>query len=498
MALVSSLKSAPSPLMSKSERRMHHLRELMVQKVTRLYKSKTGKKITPSKLDTINNELDALLAHHNPSDNDLNKIVQLLMRNSKDSGSASHISQAPASSVGMMRDDAPSVIGSAVAVNKQAATPPQGGQRAQIPRRPMLPASGAAAFNQRAKQIQDDMWAKLSKKDVSEFERDETRRKMVRRDRMMEQRRALDEQVQYNVSRKRQEEEEEQRNVQIEAKKVEEWKQEMAVEDKKRKEAYETEKMERDAQLQDLDRRRAAEEEHKRMEEERIASVIRTELEAEQQQAVEKKMKAKESVAKFMQYNAEQRALKDHQKEKENELDRDLHKMYIDRLEKQEKEREDALRKLYDRQTFRAMQGSKLAAGWSEKAAEDERRAAREQELLLQKVQNEEKARVQAITSEKEKIKKCLAQQIADKERRRMEEKHEWMSLREHIANDVKKAEVQEKDRLCAKRRREVENKKAIQEQIRAKAQQPNSAMSREEMRINKELLRRLSDWEAK
>ena len=52
-----------------------------------------------------------------------------------------------------------------------------------------------------------------------------------------------------------------------------------------------------------------------------------------------------------MEYNAEQRALKDSQKQKEFELDKELHKMYIDKLERQEREREVGLKKLYDRQS---------------------------------------------------------------------------------------------------------------------------------------------------
>ena len=138
--------------------------------------------------------------------------------------------------------------------------------------------------------------------------------------------------------------------------------------------------------------------------------------------------------------------------------------------------------------------GSRMAAGLAERAQEDERRAAAEQERMLEKVQRQERHRLQAITNEKEKIKSYLAKQIEEKEKRKIAEKTELLELRETLMADVRAAEQQEKDKARAKRQRDVANRSAIEHQILSK-KLCSEAMTKQERLINRQLLRRLTDF---
>ena len=198
-----------------------------------------------------------------------------------------------------------------------------------------------------------------------------------------------------------------------------------------------------------------------------------------------------------MEYNAEQRAMKEREKQKECDLDRQLHMEYINKLEKQEKERERSLKKLYDRQHRQIQAGSKMAAGLAERALEDERRAVTEQKKMFEKASKAEELKNSQIAREKENIKSYLAQQIHDKEARKLQERQELAGLKESLMADVRAAESQEREQRMLKRVKNVENRAAIEKQILGKHRpETQEAMTSNERRINKQLLRRLSDFD--
>eukprot|EP01064_Diplonema_japonicum_P005614 TRINITY_DN13737_c0_g2_i1.p1 TRINITY_DN13737_c0_g2~~TRINITY_DN13737_c0_g2_i1.p1 ORF type:complete len:498 (+),score=143.42 TRINITY_DN13737_c0_g2_i1:81-1496(+) len=466
----------------KNERRLMHVKELMVQKVSKRYMASTGEKLNTAKLAFITEEVGKLLTQKNPTDSDLSKVVHVLkVKFGRSRRSDEHDPRRTSS--------LPEVPRSA-GEDKERGSSRQSENMA--PHQPNSPPLGLYA--QRNLLVREDMWARLSKKDQQDYEVEEAKRKKKTKERMLEQRKALDEQIRQQQVRKQWEHEEEEKVHKMEATKLESWKVEMELEEKKRKQASVLEKRDRDEQLKDLDRRKRAEEDLKKREEADIAKKIQTELEAEQQATVAKRLKAKDDIAKFMSYNAEQRQIKTSMKDKEMEEDRELHKMYVEKLEKQEREREESLRKLYARQSKQVALGSRIAAGLAERAAEDERRAAEEQRRMLEKVQNEEKRRQLAIVTEKEKIKMYLAQQIHEKERRKQQEKDDLVNLRDRMMADVKISEEQEKEKASMKRAKEVKNRCAIEDQIRTKHACTQEAMSNQERRINRQLLRRLSN----
>eukprot|EP01059_Diplonema_ambulator_P006947 TRINITY_DN16515_c0_g1_i2.p1 TRINITY_DN16515_c0_g1~~TRINITY_DN16515_c0_g1_i2.p1 ORF type:complete len:211 (+),score=40.64 TRINITY_DN16515_c0_g1_i2:55-633(+) len=165
---------------NKNERRLMHIKELMVQKVSKQYTASTGDKVNTAKLAFISDQIENMLASRSPTDQDLNKIVyQLKAKYGRGTSRAS---------------------GSVVETGRSASLPevasqeaPASRQAEMTPRQPSSPPLGQHA--QRNLQIREDMWARLSKKDQQDYEREEARRKKKAKERMEEQRKALDEQI---------------------------------------------------------------------------------------------------------------------------------------------------------------------------------------------------------------------------------------------------------------------------------------------------------------
>eukprot|EP01060_Flectonema_neradi_P039636 TRINITY_DN87_c6_g1_i3.p1 TRINITY_DN87_c6_g1~~TRINITY_DN87_c6_g1_i3.p1 ORF type:complete len:396 (+),score=106.21 TRINITY_DN87_c6_g1_i3:120-1307(+) len=385
--------------MKGSERRINRIRDLMVQKICKMYKDQTGEKVNSKKMGFVNEKLQHVLVSRNPTDQDLMKILSELKHEYEGEKTSK---RASSSILEPLNRKGSSVVGQLPLEDTQkkeesSSLEPTVSAPPTMPHPPSV-LSGAM----RNRIVQNDMWARLSKKDLQEYEIEESNRKKRTKDRMMAQKLALDEQVKQQQIRKAAERDAEERAHHEDELRAQQWRCEQEAEEARKRQAYNLEKQQRDQQLREIDKRKKLEQEEKRMEESAIASKIKQEIEAEQTAAVNKRLKAKEYITKFMEYNTEQRAAKNAAKEKEFELDKQLHRMYIDKLEKQERERDDSLKKLYARQNKQIAMSSKLAAGLAEKAADDERRAAAEHQKMLERVQNEEKRKQTQIASEKE------------------------------------------------------------------------------------------------
>ena len=148
--------------------------------------------------------------------------------------------------------------------------------------------------------VQNDMWARLSKKDLQEYEMEESNRKKRTKDRMMAQKLALDEQVKQQQIRKAAERNAEERAHQEDELRAQQWRCEQEAEEVRKRQAYNVEKQQRDQQLREIDKRKRVEQEEKRLEESAIAHKIKQEIEAEQNAAINKRLKAKEYITKYV------------------------------------------------------------------------------------------------------------------------------------------------------------------------------------------------------
>lgn len=330
-----------------------------------------------------------------------------------------------------------------------------------------------------------DMWAKMCAKDQENFFREKQMEKKVGKEKAEEQRLYLDQQVALRKNKKQTVVQEERLFVQHEMQQLEIWKAQEEKEVARKKSRFDEERKARDEQL-DLARARKHEEaEVLRLVDVEQAKKSQTEYAKEQKMIEVKKLKTKDEVAKFHEYNSQFQDSRKNQLEKERSMDREHQRLFLERLEKQEQEREDALLKMHERQKRQFVMASKIQGSQAEKSRTDEDKAAVYLARTEAKNDATKKAKLDKEKDEKVKLKQYLTLQMLAKEKDAAERRAQLEDQKVQVKMEMEESERREAQRRVKEKQKSLRHRAEIEDQIREHAQRRNVIMTETEMRLN-------------
>ena len=338
----------------------------------------------------------------------------------------------------------------------------------------------------------DDVWAELCHRDVEEYNCSLAAQRRVVKKKEEEQRQFLEAQVERRRQLRVAAHEEELRQAKLE----EEQRKVFEAEEIKKKELVKqklaAEKKLRDEQLAHALERKMREEVAKKLENEAQAKQAQVECAKETELQNAKRLKQKEEVLKFQEINKVFEEMKSQQRQKEADYDKEQQRLYLEKLAKQERDRDEALVKLFEKQKKQGQIASEMAASVLVKAAEDERKAQeytakKEAERLaaLKRKQDKEE-------QEKMKVKQTLALQILEKEQVRLHQRDELLHQREEIKKEVQQAMQQERQRAAMEKMKKERQRALLEEQIDARSQSRIVHMSEDERKLNAKLIEKV------
>jgi hypothetical protein len=255
----------------------------------------------------------------------------------------------------------------------------------------------------------------------------------------------------------------------------------------------EIEKLDRDEQMEySLNRRKESEE--KRQREDRILlERIDQEMQEEAKEIVEKKRRERDVIKELMKENEAERRMKlSYRKQQAAEELRQLQE-YNALIERQEKERQEELSRRVSRQKelIRRMEET-VTKKIQEKSNDDNMRALKQQAERDARCIEIDAFKMKRLDECREEMKRTLAQQIQEKERRQREE----AELREIHAQilrlDSEEFIKSEKERQELRRKLVSKYKQQLNEQIKASTNRnevKKDGMSQQEILLNRDLI---------
>eukprot|EP00756_Hemistasia_phaeocysticola_P040729 Hpha_TRINITY_DN16880_c1_g1::TRINITY_DN16880_c1_g1_i1::g.148743::m.148743 len=477
--------SASQASPSARDRRHNHLKSLVVMKIRKMYQKSGGK--TWGEGDFAERQVEALLKNGKVEDGDLHRIAQQMLHSQH---------QAPKTSNNVHKKRLPhppsskvqaSVVSTALRTGVSGAGAAVGGEGD-----PSVVTADPSPLRDRLRaQCSADDWARMLMADVEEYHTQNKAKKQTQLDRMKQQRTALDLQVAEQKVLQTQAIQREQKYADEERAQRELWREETARMEKKKRDALTQEKRLRDEQLQRRCEQRLRDQDAKRDEEARQAQRLKDELKQEQEERAQHRERVRAEVQRSMQYNEAQKAVRIKLQREEAAEDAEHQRMYLDKLKKQEQEREDALRKIYARQSKQSGLAEQLHENVRQRAQEAERRAENEAKAQMDKQARVEEERHQRQAAEKAVMKQYLAQQINEKVSHRQRSLQQRVMERQALTNDIRVAEEEEIRRREARRERERAHKRDIEQQIAAKTSRPLVVMSDTERQLNNTKLKK-------
>jgi len=455
----------------RKEARVARVRELLYARVVALYKRGGDSELSDTAAQYASRELERLVAEGTVSEADLRRLVAA-MRSVGGAGEDAEHSEVTASRV------------SAVRQNDSVTLPPLAAASQINCERDMSPS------RKRQEQMDKDLWAQLTKKDVERHRVDEEMRLKARKEKMKRQRQVLDAQLAEAAKQRELQKQRDQEAEQEALHQQEMWRREAAGARERQQQLIAREREKREAEHRVAQERKERAERLRQEVELTEVAKIRAEMADDDKRQREKRMKVQDDIRRFMAFNQEQKAQKVAQRAEEAQLDKELHQQYLSRLEKQEQERKEALRKMYDKQQRTVKMGEHIQKGEAERLAEDERRAEEEQRKVLQRVSEEERKRRKRAEDEKQRVRECLAAQVRDRDRKRSEERKEEEKLRMRMLAEAEDEVKREREKTQAKRNAEKRNKSDLEMQIKAK--RAEEVMTDNEQRFNRRLLQDL------
>lgn len=246
---------------------------------------------------------------------------------------------------------------------------------------------------------------------------------------------------------------------------------------------------------------------HKKRQNDRIKEVqedkavvdrIQAELNAERLAAKERKQQHLEQMREILADNERQRLIKQKQLEAEREHEVELQKAYIALLDKQEAQRQASFAATYAKQeqsqaVYEQMVGASVAA----QAEEDSRRAAQMQEEYNRRRLEKEKADKEAAIQRIESMKQTLQDQIAERDRKKQQEKLAQQQYATEVQAIAERARKEEEERQLRIRQQKLKSKSELDKQIaeiESKRAQEASQMSDIEKKLNAKLLSAITE----
>eukprot|EP00760_Papus_ankaliazontas_P010888 PhM_4_TR1455/c0_g1_i1/m.8870 len=337
-----------------------------------------------------------------------------------------------------------------------------------------------------------DLWAQIVQDDVVQFDKEQMQHRSEVRQRMGNQREHLDSQIQQIKVNKHKALEQEKVFAEQQKKQLDTWNKDVEKAEQARREQLEMEKRIRDEQMKALAERKHREAEQRRREDEQVLAKIKQDMQREQELQMKRKEQAAVEMKKFAEFNAQQKQEKVRRQLEEIEVDKKHQALFLQKLEKQEWEREEALRKLYERQTKQIVLATKMSEGMNERSREDEIRAAKEQERISQREAELDKKRQEKTQAEKRKLQHYLALQVREKDKQRGEERHTIEDDRRRMQAELAEAEEKERSRKAALRQKEEVYRRQVEDQMKERREDSMRGMSAQEYKLNAKLLQKL------
>jgi hypothetical protein len=343
----------------------------------------------------------------------------------------------------------------------------------------------------RAPKQEEDLWGVLAKQQDAELVEIRARAKAIHNEKLRQQKEILDEQCAIRKNRKANERSAHlaERSV-VDTQKVR-WDNETKEVIEKHRDIALQIKKEREEQVEARKQRREALERERQEMEAAILKRMQDDLAEEkrqQQRLKERQVKFREELITA---NEEQKKRVEERKIHEAELEAAAHKALIERVEKEERARVEALHQMKEKMKGREAMALALQATIEEKAAEDEARALRVTQARIQAEIAKEQAALEKKKAATEVILEFRAKQLQI--HRQQEEEEKQRLLKEKLDAE---AEVRESIKVI-KARKEKEKAKIIacrqmlEEQMMDNAEFNPVRMSEEEQRINSRLLTR-------
>lgn len=338
---------------------------------------------------------------------------------------------------------------------------------------------------------QEDLWAAMAQQAAREAKEAEVRAKLERAKKIEHQKKILDDQVSLRRSR---ESETTQRLIDertVIERAAAEWEADKRRERERRRDIALSVKSDREEQADARRKRKAAEEEARKLQEAQILDRIQVELEAERRRAAAIREREIQFKQELIEANERQKTLKAQRLARDADEEAAVLIHLEERLTKQEKARREA----WDAMKAK-MQGKEAIAfnrqsTLDDKAAEDERRAEEETQRRVEAEHRRHDEEVEARKRALMVVRDCQVEQIAL--RRELEEKERAAIV--HEIADVERVIAKEKEEARCDREALAAKKKTqrawLAEQMAIRNRQQTVVMSDEEQRLNAALLDR-------
>ena len=464
----------------KVAQRHQRLRDLMVTKVEKMITHGTDKKLTDAQREFVVQEVDLLLHSGDARESSLQRIAtQLRVLNPT---AAPRAATQPVPTAEKEKHHHHHKTSKAVE-NAAAATPEAANGKS-------IDEEGSKRRIRLPQEVHSgDLWAKMAEVDVLDYNREIVEARRIAKKKYEEQCRFLDQQV---AKRK----EVEQRLVVEEkevAKEVERqrelWEQEAKKLEESRKERFVQERRQRDEQLEQARLRKVREAEVLKKEDKVLAEKLRLEAIKEQEVNQQRKLKAREEVARAQEFNRQFKEGRAQQLAKDVELDKEHQRMSVERLEKQEREREEALLKMQERQKRQHIMAARMETSVAEKAAEDEKKAQAYMDRVTAEQQQEEQKKLEKQAAEKLRMRQYLNLQILEREKARAKELEEVEKLREQSKRLAEEEERREREKRLVEKQKALLHRKDIEAQMERRSQIHEVFMSEKEKQLNSKIL---------
>ncbi|CUG88238.1 Hypothetical protein, putative [Bodo saltans] len=334
-----------------------------------------------------------------------------------------------------------------------------------------------------------DVWAHLSKRDAEEFAKEQLEHRKLLKRKEDEQRNFLEAQVQRRTEIKLRHEEDERAKAAIEMEQVRLWQIEELKKKDEVKKKLADDRQQRDEQLRLAKEKKAREEILRREDDERQAAAIREAIRKEEELNEVKRIRQKEEVAKFHAINKMHEDAKQRERDREAEMDKVHQKLYLERLAKDERERDQSLAKMHEKQRHQQTMATQMQASVAERAADDERKAKEYASKKEAQAAEEARKKAERQDQEKTKIKQYLAMQILEREQKQDEERDRQEKLRLQMKQDVEAAERAEHERLLLRKQKQDHQRVLLEQQMTERENQRPVYMTDEERRLNAKLI---------
>ena len=483
----------------KLAQRHEKLRELMTAKVVKL----VGHKLSDAEKDRCMQEVDLLLHRGDATEQALQLLANQLRALTPAPGQGRGKAGGSQVSATMAAAHAPSG-GSAVNVHAAAkrADAAVGTKPATKP--PSAPATMKSEFlldpeddqvsRQRcrvapAQVAAEDLWAKIAQKEVEAFNRDTLQYRRSLKKKEEEQRLFLDTQVQVRKQKAVAVREDEKKYGVEEQRQLDVWRDEERRQAEARKRRFAEEKASRDAQLELAKDKRAREEAKRKIEDELAAARDRAAYEKEQEAIKERRIRAREEVVKAQQFNAEFNKVKAGEKAKERAEDVKHQQMFLERLAKQDAEREMNLVKMQEKQRRQQQIAFQMESTLADKAKVDEEKAEEYRHARVAKAEAEERARAEKAAAAAVKQRQYLVLQMLEHEERRKAEREKFLAEKEAAKESLEAAERKEHEKTIRAKEAAQKHRREIEAQMAMKAKVKTTYMSDAERKLNMPLL---------